>query len=255
MGIYLHSAPIEKLILQVTCGDVGLEHAVIVPRPYFAMIRRRLSDPANTAIRRGQYYSWNDAKTRFLARRCDREFLEGYLAQSPEILESINEPGLTLGADDDVELAVRLFREGLLPEDNRKAFVDGEDGYALRDRSIRKMFRPSEWKHFAERLRLELVPNLARARRYWESNHDRRDDPEEYMDEFKSILDSLEGLFPSDPATLREVGWQRNAMDEWIAERHSEPDENESRPPRLPTQRADDPKGSQVRSIFDDVDA
>jgi energy-coupling factor transporter ATP-binding protein EcfA2 len=35
MGIYLISAPIDKLIYQVTCGDVGLEHAVLVPKSYF----------------------------------------------------------------------------------------------------------------------------------------------------------------------------------------------------------------------------
>ena len=188
-----------------------------------------------------------------------------YLAASPDILDDIEEPGLMLDADDTVELAVRLFQLGLFPEERRRVFiatvaqyaVSGEDGYALRDPAIRKMFRRPEWTDFLKRIRAELVPTLGSARRHWERNHERRQDPEEYMYGFNSTLSSLEKLFPDDPVVSREVGWERNAVNEWIAERNAETDNPASDPPpRLrTTEQFQDVQSPKDRSVFDDVDA
>ena len=262
MGIYLQSAAVEKLIYQVTCGDVGLEHAVIVPKSHFVTIRERLSDPLNAPRSKDLTFSWGDMRMRFFARRCDRDFLREYLSEHPEVLESVSEPGLSLDAEPAVEFALRLFELRLLPEANRKAFVeavsqyavDGEDGYAFRDSKIRKVFQRPEWIQFVDRLREELVPSLPSVRRTWQSHHNSGEDPEQHVEGFISILDSLEKQFPEDRTVVREVSFQRNLVMEWISENYPEP-EDTGPPPRLLAHPSEAPNSCQDRSIFDDVDA
>lgn len=262
MGIYLQSAPVEKLVYQVTCGDVGLEHAVIVPKTHFAAIQQRISGPLTAPNSKDRMFSWRDTRMRFLARRCDRDFLREYLARCPEVLDGVSEPGLALDADPIVELALRLFELRLLPEVNGTAFleavtqyaVDGEDGYAIRDSEIRSMFRRPEWTQFVDRLRGNLVPSLPHVRREWERNHSSGEDPEQHMEGFMGILDSLEREFPGDPAVVREVSFQRNAVKEWISEHYPEPEES-GPPPRLLAHSPEASNPYQDRSVFDDVDA
>jgi hypothetical protein len=265
MGIYLQSAPIDKLIFQITCGDVGLEHAVVVPKPYFPTIKERLSDPNNFRIRKDGYFSWWDARTRFLTRRCEKGFLQDYLSEHLEIMERVAEPDLMLEADDSVALAVRLFDLGLLPEHVRKAFLEtveqyaisGEDGYGLRNPGIRKMFRRGEWKDFLERIRARLVPILGSARRDWERSYRSSDDPEEHMDGFSSILKSLETLFPDDPVVSSNVSREQRVVEEWIEDRKAAMDDPPSGPPpRIhSTGSSHEVPNPQKRSVFDDVDA
>ena len=49
LGIYLKGAATEKLMAQVTCGDVGLERAVVIPRALFPLMLQRLQDYSATA--------------------------------------------------------------------------------------------------------------------------------------------------------------------------------------------------------------
>ena len=77
LGIYLQGAPLRQLLHQVTCGDLGFENAVRVPRSLFPLMLRRLqevpSEPKDPAGRGGM--ALLDS---FLARRCGREFLGQY---------------------------------------------------------------------------------------------------------------------------------------------------------------------------------
>src|SRR5260370_13501854 len=93
MGIYLQAAPVDELIHQVTCGDVGLEQAVILPKVLFPVVRQRLS-----ALSGHRYM-----RIAFLARRCDRDFLSEYLSANPSLPVVISNPYLPLDGDPAVD--------------------------------------------------------------------------------------------------------------------------------------------------------
>lgn len=67
----------------------------------------------------------------FLARRSSKEFLELYVGDTPGLLDRISEPGLMLSAMSEVGLVVRLHKLGLLPEENRKKFLETVSKYAV----------------------------------------------------------------------------------------------------------------------------
>jgi hypothetical protein len=126
LGIYVQGSPIDKLMGQVTCGDVGLERAVVVPRTLFPLVLRRLTDLPKTARYKSAVLANWDTKRRvddFLSSRCSREFLALYITEHPDILDRVGNPGLFLNTVSEVDLAIRLHQLALLPEQYRKTFV------------------------------------------------------------------------------------------------------------------------------------
>jgi hypothetical protein len=167
LGIYVRGSSIDKLMSQATCGDVGLEHAVILPNNLFPLVLRRLNEFASTTNFKSEVFSAWDARRRldnFLSSRCTREFLVRYIQAHPEVLDRVSKPGLYLSAVSEVDLAIRLNELGLLPEEYRKAFVakvtsyaiEGEDLYALESLHIQSAFTSAELAHFRARVRTEL---------------------------------------------------------------------------------------------------
>jgi hypothetical protein len=181
LEIYIQGSSTEDLMDQVTCGDVGLEKAVIIPRPLFPFVLRRLDEFSMTSKYKSGWLSAWGARSRlqrFLTWRCSKEFLSFFADKHPEILESVSEPGLLLSAVPEVDLAARLHEYGLLPEAERRKFVEtvigyalsGEDLYALSDHDIRSVFTDEEFEDFRVRVLAELVPQLDEVRRAWQGN-------------------------------------------------------------------------------------
>ena len=183
-----------------------------------------------------------------------------YLQHNPSLLEQVSEPGLSLDTVPEVRLAKRLHQFGLLPEENRKQFVEtvsnyaleGQDGLALDDEGIRSLFTEVEFEELVQRARAELLPRLGDVRRDWESNHPPDYPPDQYMQGLLDLFDSLKGRFVDDEAALRLIEIQARSANEWIDE--NTPPEPERSPRKLGTVESQEkPRGS--RSIFDDIDA
>src|SRR5207248_677576 len=75
LGIYVQGSPADKLMAQITCGDVGLERAVVIPKDLFALVCKRLvtycTDEAAARV------SMSDRRSRvddFLSYRCSKGF-------------------------------------------------------------------------------------------------------------------------------------------------------------------------------------
>ena len=104
----------------------------------------------------------------FLAGRCTRQFLEEYLSVDLTLIDSMVKPPLYLEFSAEVDLAVRLFEFGLLPEFARKALVeavskyarDGDDGRVLIDPALRSMLSDKELSRLHEAVRTELLPRI-----------------------------------------------------------------------------------------------
>jgi len=263
LGIYIRGSASERLMAQVTCGDVGIEKAVVVPKPLFAMILSKLAESSTTTSYKSPWLAAWGAKRallEFLSRRCSKEFLCLYLEKHPDLLEQVSKPGIYLDTIPEVRLAVRLHEFGLLPEDHRKQFVltateyavAGDDTGALRDDGIRSIFLDEEFAELAERVRIKLLPQLDNVRRTLESNYQSKDTAEEHMQSLLESLDTLKTFFSEDVIATEIIERELKESNEWIREHTSE--EPSKSPRQLGTVDLSQ-KPTSSRSLFDDVDA
>lgn len=263
LGVYIQGSAPEKLVEQVTCGDVGIERAVVVPNALFPLVLARLREfPKSTAYTSGFLASWGGKRALhgFLARRCSKEFLELYIEDTPGLLEQISKPGLMLSAMSEVGLVARFHKLGLLPEENRKNFVetvsayavDGDDLSGMSSKTIRSVFEDREFEALKARVRTELLPRLDDVRRNVESNHRGEDPPEEHMSTLMESFGTLKEHFGDDADAARIIDRETRHANEWIGKNTPEEPKRKSR--KLgKVETADRPHGG--RSIFDDIDA
>lgn len=265
LEIYLRGSSTEDLMEQVTCGDVGLEKAIIIPKGLFPLMLGRLNEySTSTQYKSPTYATWG-AKSRimdFLARRCAPEFLSYYVEGHPELPARVAEPGLMLSAVSEVDLAARLHEFGLLPEPQRLKFLEtvtgyalgGEDLYALSDQDIRSIFTDEEFEVFHRQIRNELVPRLAEVRREWESNFSGSDETaDDFMEPLRDSFTILKNEFIGDEDVEIIIAQQTERLDQWIAD-HSENNSDDEPGRSLGDLETPDLIGD-TRSIFDDVDA
>jgi len=264
LEVYLQGSSTDDLMEQVTCGDVGLERAVIIPKGLFPLMLKRLNEYSSSPRYKSQVYATQGAKNRimdFLARRCAREFLSCYIEAHPELPARAAEPGLMLSAVPEVDLAARLYELGLLPEALRLKFIEtvtgyalrGEDLYALNNNDIRPMFTDEEFQDFRCQIRNQLVPRLAEVRREWESNfHASNESADEFMESLRDCFSILKSEFVGDADVESMVEKQSERLNEWVAD-HSK-DDTDDRPERTLGDLDAAELTEATRSVFDDVD-
>jgi hypothetical protein len=263
LGIFIKGSAAERLVDRVTCGDVGIERAVVVPRSLFPQMLAKLEEFSQSKSYKSAWLSAFGAKRDlqgFLARRCTREFLSLYLQRNAGLLDQVSQPGLFLDSVPEVRLAKRLHEFGLLPDDKRRKFVEtvshyaleGQDAGALDDDGIRTLFTDEEFDDLVHRVLTELVPRLDDVRLEWESNHSPGEPPEEHMQQLLELFGSLEQRFSDDEKALRVIEREMRRTSEWIDE-HT-PEEPEISPRTLGKVEAPQEPRS-TRSIFDDIDA
>ncbi len=263
LGIYVQGSAPERLVDQVTCGDVGIEKAVVVPRSLFPQMLAKLEEFLLSKSYKSALLSAWGAKREmlgFLARRCSQEFLSLYLQRNPDLLDQVSQPGLFLDTVPEVRLAKRFHEFGLLPEDKRKKFVetvsnyllDGQDGYVLENEEMRAFFTDEEFGDLVSHARTELVPRLGDVRYEWQSSHSSEESPEDHMQPLLDLFKSLQRQFAQDEEAVKIIGCESQRAREWIDEHTSEEPTISPRalgkvePPEMQ-------HGS--RSIFDDIDA
>lgn len=261
LGIFLSGSSTENLTSQVTCGNVGFEKAVVVPKSLFLMMVARLREFSASDLYKVEWMSsWGARWTlhRFLANRCSKEFLALFLEQVPEILERVSKPGLSLSTVPEVDLAVRLHEFGLLPEENRRQFVEkvssyaiaGEDTYALKDSGVRSVFTDREFEALMEIVRADLLPKLKEVRLGVQSNHS-SDPPDEHMQDILESFSTLKMRFSDDADAVKLIEREIDLANEWIAE--TEPPDPQVSPRTLGAVEPSEEKHG-TRSIFDDID-
>lgn len=263
LGIYIQGSAPERLVDQVTCGNVGIEKAVVVPKPLFPMVLSKLEEIANNRSHKSNWLSAFDARHHlqgFLARRCSKEFLNLYLEQNPDFLEKVSKPGLMLSVVPEVRLATRLHDFGLLPEENRKQFIGtvsdyaitGQDTDAIGNASIRSVFTDNEYETLIRQVRAQLLPNLENVRIQHQLSHSSDESPEDHMYQLHSSFDTLKQCFANDVAALEIIDREIRSANEWIDENSIEEPE---RKPRKLGKVGTHESSNATRSIFDDIDA
>jgi hypothetical protein len=262
LGVFLMGITPDKMIEQVTCGDVGIEKAVIIPKGLFPDVLVKLLElTANKTYKSKRFSGW-DAKSAvqsFLTHRCSKEFLSLYLGENPDLLDKVCEPGLYLNAVPEVGLAVLLYELGLLPEEKRKKFVttvseyaiQGDDLYALDNLKIQSVFKDHEFDELLEKVHTHLLPRLDEVRQDVEYNHQSSESPDEYMQSLLEAFDILKKHFGEDIHAKEIIDEETRLVNEWIADNMIDEPDMEPQPiGKVETIERE----IGLRSIFDDVD-
>jgi energy-coupling factor transporter ATP-binding protein EcfA2 len=262
---YLQGTDLAKVFEQVTCGDVALEKALIVPKSMFPVMLERLAAFRRSATYKSRVLTQWDAQRRvliFLARRSSREFIRQYLERNPDLFEVILKPSISFYYSTEIEMVIKLHAEGLLPEEHRKAFADyiisftesGEDLYLLKDEDLQTVFTEAELAAVREQVRENLLPQLDQLRRkregeFREYNHDTS---EEHMEEFFDRMNILLEVFGEEPALSKKVEAEIFRAKDWVEENNF--DAHAVRPERMLSSAEAPLTTTTTRNIFDDID-
>lgn len=265
LGIYVQGADVDKLMREVTCGDVQIERAVVLPRSLFSLVLERiLGFHSSAAYKSGHLSSWHARRQvkGFLAERCSQEFLERYLEADPTVLEEIANPDGFLEHSEDVDLALRLAKLGMLPENIRASIVafaadcavTGGDPRILTEPNLRSLMTPTELSRLSHRIRTQLLPRLNDIRGVLVDEYKAENwGPDWHVRRFEQSLTGIAEHFPWSRRIQSVVRHQRKLSRAWVDQR----EEQEAKPADAShhiaaEEEADEaPKGT--RSIFDDI--
>jgi len=261
--IYLQGSSVDKLLEQITCGDVGIKNAVIVTKDFYPLILDKLRNFKATQKYKTEYLQVWGAKRKlhnFLSARCTSDFLRMYVDANPEILKQVINPGLKLDTVSEVDMACTLFRANLLPENYRKTFVenvsayaiDGEDLYALHSEKVKELFTEAELTKLKKEIEEKLLPDLSAMTRKWKSNYNKNDNAEDHMEDLKENLSIIKREFSEVLMIIKSVEEENKIIDQWIAENT---EEERDLPDRESLAGFENEESENTnRSIFDDID-
>jgi len=262
LGIYVQGADVDKLTRQVTCGDVQIEGAVVLPKSLFELVIGRLRGfRVSGAFKTDNLSSWHAKRIvkQFLATRCTKIFLQQYLQADPAVLDGLESVGPHLDFSEDVDLAVRLFDFGLLPARLRESIVkaasqhagEGNSARLLNDSRMRALMNEPEHRRLRHVLRTGFLPQIAQVRQRFEEEYNDGDfDAEWHMRRYTQLLSAVESEFPGSRRIKAVVKAQRGLTTGWIEQRAG------SKPKAASTSLVageDDKKLTGSRNIFDDV--
>ncbi|WP_371368104.1 hypothetical protein ACA097_01750 [Pseudomonas sp. QL9] len=262
LGIYVHGSDTEKLMRQVTCGDVGVKGAVVLPSSLFPLLTSRLTAYKTSSEYKTEWLStWRARRNllEFLAERCNKQFLQEYLSADQTLIESITKPNLYLEHSVEIDLAVRLFKLNLLPEQARKSLIDtvikyalnGEDARILNDPELRSLLTDKERTRLREGIRTEVLPRIEEIRLEHQAGRTPEDDSEFHMRRFTQLLSSIAEEYPQSRRIRNIIKKEHLRVQAWIEDNPTEEEQFTSRNITINESSAS-PETS--RSIFDDVD-
>ena len=267
VDILVEGSSPEKLLAQVTCGNVGIEKAVVVPEAHFDKVAQKLDhvfgvSPSDETPARRRLSDRNGIA--FLANRSSSEFLAHYAARWPGLAESIDIRSEYLSSDLGARIVWRLHEHCILSEEERgyivsrmlEAALDEQDFWAvdvaaLENGLIADLVDERELIQLKSALKSEVIPLIDDVRESWESSYD-SGSADSHMEPLQLYCDSAKELFQGDPEVTRDIEEQEGLIDAWLEE-HWIDDPSDDWKAHVEAE-ANLPNGTE-RSIFDDIDA
>jgi hypothetical protein len=265
MEIYIQGSSTDELTDLVTCGDVGIQQAVIVPKKFYFLILKKLEQFKFSEKHKTESWSSWEATRRlqsFLSSRCSKDFLELYLSKHPGLLDDIAKPPLYLDYSPAVRLVIRLHELEILPEEYRERFVrsvsdyaiSGDDFHVFENKKVKKIFSLKEYRNLRKKVRESFIPNLNEWRMDKQSEFSNYDSPEDHMEPYLDSLKLLKKTFPQIKFTS-QIDKQIQSIQHWVIEAEENRSEEDGIGPRKKLETLDvKEKFKESRSIFDDID-
>lgn len=255
MDVYLAGVPLQLLIYEVTCGDVGIEGAkVVVPPQLFDTVSARLESALKSEEKT------QDSIYGFLSFRCSCDFLSVFLRRNKEFVAGLR-VGAYLTAVSDVRLLGRLHEFNLLSEDTRKAVVaaigeiaiDTPDSGFMR-KGIKGLFTDQELIEIMEEVRRKVMPSIPELIDSCKNNYF-SGDVDSHFEELESTIKDFGAHFENSGGELL-ADKVRTGLD-LIAEAITEIKQNQDPDPEsvsFPSSKSTTDTEDASHSIFDDVD-
>lgn len=257
LQIFVDGTPIERLMELVTCGNAGVQNATILPSSMFAEVANRCCEYVACEgdmerTRRGRLYS-------FLQRRTNDVFLDIYSKTDGKLHSSLVRDFAINLFTRSSDLALRLLRQGLLPESAREAistkirdFVFDHDELGhIYDNEMHEFFTSHEREEFYSDVQKYVLPDLDRVRKSLQESYCYENDPDNHFCDFIDELEGIYAAFPEWPGIEDVLDTQRRRVDDWVSEVSQERYEEPA------VGRSDLIRPSATgggRDIFDDVD-
>lgn len=251
LDIYLAGTPLEDLMDEVSCGDLGIEGVkVIVPPDRFGALIKRL-DASVRSEPKSLYW--------FLSRRCDAAFLREFILRHGEFVNKL-QVSSHLNCCSELDVLVRLHEAGLLPEKIRAETAEAITTLALETpdagcfiEGVPELFRPEELATLRYRLETELFTSLEKTISDWRFNYDARNgEPSHHFDELVSALNAFEEEFSANAGVVARLRHAKRRIKETVADLEFEHPESEERGSFSRDNRSHD-SHEDGRSVFDDV--
>lgn len=263
LQIYIQGSTVDKLLEQVTCGDVNLEKAVIVPKTLFPLMLEKLKAYNKTSTHKSALYSIFYAKRNlldFLSTRCSLSFIKLYLEQNASLLDEIADPDLLSYRSTELRLASVLHKAGLLPDSHRKAIIEKISKYALNGENVKVLdeedyqlfFSEEEFADLKKKIEIELLPNISQIKNIWISKFRKDEDAEYHMSSLIDNLRALENEFSDNEKIGELIEAEIQEINGWVEE-NTTIDDLEDRE-SLGADLTDEENNNVERSIFDDID-
>ena len=194
IDIYLAGVPTERLMDEVTCGDMNIDGVkIVVCRERFPAVLNKLK-----TVRRNPRTLF-DPLSSFLRRRCSGEFLKQYFSQIEPIDSLPSQIGFLRKYDDALILLCRLHASRLLPESNRRAAVERISDLAIQwyscefvEAPINQLLTNEEREALLAELSDVLFSNASDIIHESKESWDEEEDPSELFSILKTTLDYFE---------------------------------------------------------------
>ncbi len=261
LSIYITGTEPEKLVGQITCGNVGLEKATVVPAKLFDEIIDKLDNFKRSGVYKTDYLSDWSVKRQllsFLTRRSSKTFVKRFLDRKPDFLDKVIPLSGYLRWSEELELILKLHEYDLLDDADRNKVIDSlfkfaqeGDLYALEDEDVQKLFKGDEFAIFKDKVRAEIVPKLSDIRYDFESNYDRGgiNEADEHMEHYLDALKTIKETF-EDSSIHNIIDQEESRAQDWISE-------NKGTKYEKPSRKLDLAKSEKSfitsRNIFDDI--
>ncbi|CAG5006558.1 hypothetical protein DYBT9275_03849 [Dyadobacter sp. CECT 9275] len=252
LDIYITGASLDKLMSEVTCGDVDvIGSSIIVPENLYDRVVQKINaDQKAGNIPFGRL-------NRFLSYRVDKNFLIHFLNANPHFINSLSVYS-HFTACSDLDVILKLHEHQLLPEEQRKTFVtrikelavSTPDAGFLRD-DIGQLLTRAEREEILYQIQHALIPQLSSVIETWRWDYNSNEDPESHFEELIGTLGNFKEAFDDKKVQAKlESGLAK--IHEIIEELNSDYEEPSNR--ILYDAEHSRDLGNEFRSIFDDVD-
>jgi hypothetical protein len=255
LEIYLGGAPLTKLFQEVACASIKMDGLkVIVPKSHYEIIIRRME-----FFDKKSYYN-HRLFNGFLTKRCDKQFLLDYLDKNPDFLDQL-EVRESIFRDSDINVFIKFYEEGLLPEQRRVQVVKSLHDIALSDYDtqftkddIKKIFKKDEFELIKFDICNKVIPDLESIIDDLSSDYDDEYEPEDHFSDLNHSLCEYEDLFYENSVLRTQISTAKNWVEEEIQTLSSarknilEGDDKNYKATMSSNIHID-------RSIFDDVDS